>query len=151
MKKIYFWTWLFLLIIIILYNGYYLIINLLNSKTYINSITYDKIELEIQNYINDQVNIAYPKEEIKYIQKITVSDGFPTGKYTIAIYYINGENNLNTIFLSETDRHGEEIPITKYIRNNGEQIYLYKNEYETVRIITIILIILLIITTILNK
>ena len=150
MKKICYWAWLSLLIVIISYNGYYLIINFLNAETYINSITYGNIELEMQSYINKKINAAYPKEEIKDIQKITVSDGFPTGKYNIIIYYIDAEDNQNTISFLETDRHGGEIPITKYIRNNGEKIYLHKIEYNTVCIITIILITLIAITAILN-
>ena len=151
MKKICSWIWLSVLIIIVLYNVYYLIINFLNSETYINSIIYNNIELGMQNYINNKINTIYPKEEIKYIQKITVSDGFPTGKYSITVYYIDGEDNQNTISFLETDRHGGEIPITEYIRNNGEKIYLYKSKYDTVRIITIILITLIAITTMLNK
>ena len=69
---------------------------------------------------------------------------------TYIIYYIDAEDNQNTISFLETDRHGGEIPITKYIRDNGEKIYLHKIEYNTVCIITIILITLIAITAILN-
>lgn len=154
MKKLIYWVFILFLVCILIYNIYFISTNIFEHDTEIITIESQDIAPIEYELICSKLKDEFSINEDILIQKCILKERFPTGGNDIEVHYtINESEKITTLF--ETERNGNETPISDYIIANGIKEYPYKHEYQIVVIqnICIILIIILAIALppILNK
>lgn len=129
MKKILYIMSIIVLISLLLYNLYYIVINIFTYDIEIITIKGNEIDQKEYELIYSKLKDTAKSDEKLEIQKCILRERFPTGGCEIKIYYkVNDYEKETTIF--ETERGGNPTPISDYIKEKGAREYPYKSRYK---------------------